>query len=299
MDRLSNIIAFITVAETKSFAETARRLNLANSVVSKRVKDLEDYLGVRLLQRSTRSVTLTDAGYTYFDSARRLVDELAETEEQLRFQNENPVGEVKVSAPMTFTNMFLAPVLSSFLVKYPDVSLRMLISEHPLHFANDEVDVGIMIGNPREQSLTARKIAQTRRVVVASPAYLEKHGRPQTPEDLKRHNCMSYTRLGDGKSWPFRNKQGKDFWQPVGGRYVCDSGPLLCEAALEGCGIVILPSFIVGRHVVDGKLEILLEEYEQDPMAIQIVYPPQRHLSARVRKFIDHVAAHFADFGRT
>lgn len=297
MDRLSNIIAFITVAETKSFAETARRLNLANSVVSKRVKDLEDYLGVRLLHRSTRSVSLTDAGYTYFDRARRLVDELAETEEELRFQNENPVGEIKVSAPMTFTNMFLGPALSSFLAKYPDVSLRMLISEHPLHFASDEVDVGIMIGHLKEQSLMAKKIAETRRIVVASPEYLEKHGRPQTPEDLKRHNCMSYTRLGDGKSWPFRNTHGRDYWQPVSGKYVCDSGPLLCEAALEGCGIAILPSFIAGRHVIDGRLEILLEEFEQEPMAIQIVYPPQRHLSARVRKFIDHISNYFSDFG--
>ncbi len=295
MDRLSNIISFVTVAETKSFAETARRLNLANSVVSKRIKDLEDYLGVRLLQRSTRSVNLTDAGYRYFDHARRLIDELAEVEEQLRFQNENPVGEIKISAPMTFSNMFLGPALSSFLEKYPDVSVKMLISDHPLHFADDSVDIGIFIGNPKEQNLMARKIAETRRVAVASPAYLEKYGRPETPEDLKRHNCMSYTNLGDAKSWPFQ-KNGKDFWQPIGGRFVCDSGTLLCEAAVNGCGIALLPTFIAGKYVLDGKLEILLEDFEQPALAIQAVYPPQRHLSARVRKFIDHLVQYFADF---
>lgn len=296
MDRLSNILAFITVAETKSFGETARRLGLANSVVSKRIKDLEDYLGVQLFTRSTRSVALTESGYRYFDRARHLVDELAEVEEQLRFQNENPVGEIRFSAPMTFSNMFLGPAISSFLEKYQDVSVRMLISDHPLSFPDDAVDLAIFIGNPKEQSLMAKKIAETRRIVAASPAYLEKHGRPQTPEDLKRHNCMSYTHAGEGRAWPFR-KQGREFWQQVGGRFVCDSGTLLCEAAVQGCGITMLPTFIAGKYVMNGELEILLEDYEQEPMAIQAVYPPQRHLSARVRKFIDHLAQYFAGFG--
>lgn len=296
MDRLSNILAFITVAETKSFGDAARRLHLSNSVISKRIKDLEDYLGVRLLQRSTRRVALTDAGYQYFDRTRRLVDELAEAEEQLRYQNENPVGEIRFSAPMTFANMFLGPAICSFLEKYPDVSLHMSISDHPLHFADDGVDLGIFIGRPKELSLTARKLAESRRVVVASPAYISRRGRPETPEDLKRHNCMSYTHLAEGKGWPFR-RNGREFLQPVSGKFVCGSGAILCEAALAGQGITMLPTFITGRHVISGDLEILLEDYEQEPMAIQAVYPPQRHLSARVRKFIDHLASYFREFG--
>lgn len=295
MDRLSNIIAFVTVAETGSFAGTAKRLRLANSVISKRVKDLEDFLGVRLLQRSTRTVRLTDAGYVYFEQARKFLGDLAEAEEQLKFQNENPVGEIKVSAPMTFANRFLGPAIASFMDAFPDVSVRLLISDNPLALADDAVDVGIFIGEAKEQNLIARKLAESRRVVAASPFYLQKHGRPATPADLLSHNCLSYTRLGDGNSWPFR-KEGHDFWQKIGGRFTCDSGTLLCDAAVAGCGITMLPTFIVGQHVVEGTLEILLEDFEQPPLTIQAVYPHRQHLSARTRKFIDHLAAYFADF---
>ena len=295
MDRLSNIIAFITVAETKSFADAAKRLNLANSVVSKRISDLEDYLGIRLFQRTTRRVSLTDAGVHYFDHASRLIDELAEVEEHIRFQNENPVGEVRLSAPMTFANQYLGPALSSFLEKYPDVAVRLHISDHHLEFADDVTDVAIFIGKPKATSLMTRKLAKTRRVVVASPQYLEKHGRPETPEDLKRHNCLIYSNVGDAKSWPFLIK-GREVLQPVQGRFISDSGTLLCEAAINHCGITMLPTFIAGKHIVAGDLEILLEAFEDEPMDIQAVFPHKRHMSARVRKLIDHLAQYFSNF---
>lgn len=296
MDRLSNIIAFITVAETRSFAEAARKLNLANSVVSKRISDLEDYLGTRLFQRTTRKVSLTDAGTNYFDHASRLIDELAEVEEQLRFRNENPVGEVRISAPMSFANQYLGTALASFLDQYPDVSVRLRISDHHLEFADDSIDVGIFIGKPAATSLMTRKLAETRRVVVASPTYLARHGRPKTPQDLRAHNCMSYSHVGEGKSWPFV-MNGREISQAVQGRFVSDSGTLLCDAAVTGCGITMLPTFIAGKHIVSGALEILLEEFEDAPMEILAVFPHKRHMSARVRKLLDHLAGYFKEFG--
>lgn len=295
MDKLANIIAFSTVAETLSFAAAARRLNLANSVVSKRIKDLEDDLGVALLQRSTRRVALTDAGYRYVEQARRLIDELAELEDNLRASRENPVGEIKVSAPMTFANLFLGPALSGFLDKYPDVSVRLMISEHHLELAREDSDIGIVIGQPQHPALVTRKIAQTRRVAVASPAYLARHGRPATPQDLVTHNCLRYSNESDGKSWAFQSA-GRALQQPVTGRFVSDSGTLLCEAARAGCGIAWLPTFIAGQDVQDGRLEIVLEDYELPPLPIYLVWHYQRHMSARMRKFIDHMVEFFGHF---
>jgi len=295
MDKLANITAFVTVAETNSFAEAARRLNLANSVVSKRVSDLEAHLATRLFKRTTRHVRLTDAGYVYFDHARKIIAELAEVEEQLRFANENPVGELRVSAPVSFGTRFLGPALAGFLDKYPDVSIRLSLGDRTLGLAEDDVDVAIRIGAVDTGALMTRLLAKSRRVVVASPAYLAKNGRPEKPQDLIRHNCLIYSGVQDGKSWPFI-VNGRKFLQPVQGRMMTDNGTILAEAAVENCGISMLPTFIVGPDINAGRLEILLEHFEEDSLPIQAVYVQQRHLSARMRKFIDHLAEYFAGF---
>lgn len=295
MDRLANMIAFVTVAETGSFAEAASRLHIANSVVSKRIKDLEEYLGTLLLQRTTRHLNLTEAGYAYVEHARKFLDELAEVEENLRYRNENPVGEIKVSAPLSFGNKFLGPAISSFLDKYPDVTVRLVVNDRTVDIAGEGFDLAIRIGVLEDSSLIARKLAQSRRVVVAAPSYLEKNGRPKSPDELSQHNCLSFSGLGDGKSWPFQ-KNGREFWQNVGGRFIADSGTLLCESAVRGCGIAILPTFIVGEYIANGELEPLLEEFEREPLAIQAVYQHKRHLSAKTRKLIDHLAEYFSGF---
>jgi len=295
MDRLANMIAFVTVAETGSFAEAASRLHIANSVVSKRIKDLEGYLGTLLLQRTTRHVHLTEAGYAYVEHARKFLDELAEVEENLRYRNENPVGEIKVSAPLSFGNKFLGTPIADFLEKYPDVTVKLIVNDRQVDIAAEGFDLAIRIGTVEDQSLITRKLAQSRRMVVASPVYLEKYGRPQTPEDLAQHNCLSYSGLHDGKAWPFQ-KDGREFLQRVGGRFMADSGTLLCEAAVRGCGIALLPTFIVGQHIVNGELEPLLEEFESPPLAIQAVYQHKRYLSAKTRKLIDHLVAYFSGF---
>lgn len=300
MDKLSNMIAFSAVADGLSFAEAAKRLNIAPSVVSKRIKDLEASLGITLLHRSTRHVSLTDAGYRYAEQARHLIDELAELEEGLRQGNLRPVGNLRISAPMAFTHLFMGPLLSSFLTKHPDVSVEMLISDDPVDFARNDCDLGIFIGTPEHDTLMTRKIAETRRVVVGSPAYFDTHGRPQQPADLIAHNCLRYAHeQGRGRAstaWPFMVK-GRSLWQPVQGRMMADSGALLCTAARDGCGLAFLPTFIVGADVLAGRLEIVLAEYEHAPLPISAVWPFQRHMSARLRAMIDHLTAHFRTDG--
>lgn len=296
MDKLSNIIAFSTVADTLSFAEAAKRLAIAPSVVSKRIKDLEAHLGATLLNRSTRHVSLTDAGYRYAEHNRRLLGELAELEDSLRQGNARPVGHVTLSAPMSFTHAFMGPLLSGFLSQHPDVTVDVLISDDPLGFARPDCDLGIFIGTPQADTLVMRKIAYTRRVVVGSPDYFATHGKPQTPADLIAHNCLKYAHeQGRGHAstaWPF-TVNGRDIWQPVMGRMMTDSGALLARAARDGCGLAFLPTFIVAGDVMDGRLDIALEEFERPPLPISVVWPHQRHMPARLRALIDHIVAHF------
>lgn len=295
MDRLTNIISFVTVAETNSFAETARRLNVANSVVSKRVKDLEDYLGVRLLQRSTREVKLTDAGYQYFDEARRIIHALAEAEENIRYKNENPVGDLHITAPVSFGTQFLGPAISDYLERYPDVGIRLSLTDQMVDLKSGRVDVAIATGDIGDDDAIVRKLASSRAVVVASPEYLQKHGRPQSPQELARHNCIAYTHLYDGRRWPFV-VNGKRHLQPIGGRLTINNGLLLRDAAVNGCGVTLLPTFLVGAEVAAGQLEILLEAFEEEALVIKAAYARQRLLSARTRTFIDHLVKYFTGF---
>lgn len=293
MDRLSNIEAFVCVAESGSFAAAAKRLHLANSVVSKRVKDLEDDLKVRLFHRTTRKVNLTDAGYRYFEQARRLLSELAEVEEQLRAQNEKPVGELKISAPVSFGTQYLGPAVAGYMDTYPDVQLRVTLHDRLVDLASEDFDLAIAIGTLDSPTLVTRKLAESRRVVVASPAYYQKHGKPQKPQDLLHHNCMSYSNLNDGKGWPFR-MGGRKHLQPVRGRFISNNGLLLLQGALDGCGIAMLPTFIAGPHILTGRLAIALEDFEEDSLTIQAAWTYQRHMSARMRTFIDYLAEYFS-----
>lgn len=283
----------MSVAESGSFAAAAKRLHLANSVISKRIKDLEDDLQVRLFHRTTRKVSLTDAGYRYFDQARRLLGELAEVEAQLRAQNEQPVGDLKISAPVSFSTQYLGPAIAGYLDTYPDVNLRVTLHDRLVDLGSEDFDLAIAIGTINSPTLVTRKLAESRRVVVASPAYFKEHGKPQKPQDLLHHNCMSYSNLNDGKNWPFRIG-GRKHLQPVQGRFTANNGLLLLEGVLNGCGIATLPTFIVGPHIMAGRLEMALEEYEEEPLIIQAAWAYQRHMSARMRSFIDHLAEYFS-----
>lgn len=292
MDKLANMQAFAMVSQTGNFAEAARKLSLANSVVSKRVKDLEDFLGTQLLTRTTRKVKLTDAGYDYLEYVRKFLDEMAEVEAAVRHKAQKPVGMIKLAAPQSFGQQFLGPALSAYLEKYPDVSLKVYLSDKRVDLVEEGFDLGITIGVLQDSALIARKLGNCRRVVCASPAYLAKHGRPQRPQDLISHHCLSYLNVAEGKAWPFMIG-GKRSWQTVPGRFSADSGDILYQAALAGSGITMLPAFIVGKAVQDGKLEVVLEDYEEQNFNVYALYQHKRHLSTRVRMLIEHLAQCF------
>lgn len=290
MDKFANMQTFAMVGQTGSFAGAARRLNIANSVVSKRIKDLEDYLGAQLLIRTTRRVTLTDTGYSYLEQIRKTMDDLEEVESRIRDKMEKPVGTIKLEAPLSFGMQYLAPAVTSYLEKYPETSVQVYLSDRRTNFVEDGCDISISTGPFTDTSLITRKIAACRRVVCASPAYLKQHGTPRTLEDLQGHECLSYLNLADGKAWPFLH-QGQKIWQTVSGRFLADNGDLLHQAALGGAGLTLLPTFIVGKSLQSGALKTVLSDYEEQDFNLYAVYPHTRHLSPKIRTLIDHLAS--------
>lgn len=292
MDKIANMEAFAVISQTGSFAEAARRLNVANSVVSKRIKDLEDYLGTQLLVRTTRKVMLTEAGQDYLIHVQRLLDDITEIESGLRYQTKKPVGIIKLTAPLSFGLQTLAPALADYLTKYPDVSIKTYLSDRHVDMVAEGYDLAIRIGALDDQNLMAKRLSRGRRVVCATPEYFKKHGKPKTPHDLKNHNCLSYLNLAEGKSWPFM-MDGKRTWQQVSGNLHSDNGDLLHQAALSSCGITLLPTFIIEDSLKAQKLEIVLDKFEETDFDIYAVYQSTRHLSIKIRTLIDHLSAFF------
>ncbi len=296
MDKLANMEAFAVVAETGSFAETARRLNLANSVVSKRIRDLEDFLGTQLFNRTTRRVTLTETGYGYLEYVRRLLDDLNEIESRIRHDMDEPTGTIRLAAPLSYGQKYLSRAIASYLEKYPRVSIRLYLSDRRVNLVEEGYDLAIRSGPLEDSNLVARRLQRCRRVVCATPEYFRQHGKPTSPEELRDHNCMSYLNVADGKSWPFR-VGGKKIWQSISGSFSADNGGLLREMALAHKGIVLLPTFIVGESLSNGSLEVVLADFEEDDFSMYAVYQHTHHLSIKVRTLIDHLAEYFSTDG--
>ena len=294
MDKLSNIKTFAVVGQTGSFAETARRLNLANSVVSKRVKDLEDDLGTRLLNRTTRNVSLTEAGYQYLEQVQKLLNELEETEESLRRKTQTPVGDIRLAAPLSFAS-HLGPALSAYLDKYPRVTMNTSFSNRFVDIAAEGFDLAIRVSSKLPDSnLMARQIASNHRIACASPDYIARHGAPEQPEDLLKHNCLTFTSPNRSKGWDFYRNDKKMHVQ-VHGTLTSDNGDFLCEAAINGHGIVLLPLFIASRGLADGRLVPLLENFQEPGFHIYVLYPHKKLMSTKVRTLIDFLTDYFKD----
>ena len=293
MDKLANMNAFALVSQTGSFAVAARQLDLAASVVSKRIRDLERYLQTQLLIRTTRKVRLTEDGYAYLDYVRKVLDEMEEVESRLRQHRETPVGTIRLSAPLSFSMRYLGPAIASYLEKYQQVEIRISLSDREVNLIDEGFDLAIRTGPLKSSSLIAKRLTRCRRVVCASPDYFNKQGLPEKPEDLKSHHCLGYLNLAEGKAWPFL-KNGKRSWQNVSGRFLSENGDLLHEAAVSGCGVTLLPTFIVGESLRKGLLESALEEFEDPDFSLYAVYQHTHHLSTKIRTFIDHLSDHFS-----
>jgi DNA-binding transcriptional LysR family regulator len=293
MDRLAAMAAFAAVAETRSFTAAARRLHATKSLVSRQIAALEGELGARLLQRTTRSLTLTEAGQGYYESVARILGEIADADLSVSRLQATPRGRLRVNAPMSFGIRHLAPAIPDFLARYPETELDMVMNDRFVDLVDEGFDLAVRVGRLSDSSLVARRLAPMRRAVCASPAYLAAHGTPTSPDDLAGHRCLCYSYLAPTEEWRFVTADGKPWPVEVSGRLRVNNGDALCEAARKGLGLVNLPTFIVGADLQLGTLVSLLGDFIPQDAAIHAVYPHSRYLSPKVRAFIDFLAERF------
>ncbi|NEX20260.1 LysR family transcriptional regulator [Thiorhodococcus mannitoliphagus] len=287
---------FFRVVEANGFGAAARRLETTPASVSRRVKALEQRLGVRLLQRTTRKLSLTDAGERYFREGRGLLHALGELEQALAASAREPEGELRVIAPMSFGQRRLAPLVARFAALHSKLRMSLLLEDRETDLFDEAADLAIRIGYPTDSSMIARAIAPVPRHACASPAYLKGRGHPETPEDLLHHDCLHYNLISEREEWTFRGDDGEQTLA-IKGRFCSNNGDVLAEAAMQGLGITLLPDFIVEEGLAAGRLVKVLEAYERAPMTLFALYPSRQHVPAKTRKFLEYLLEHFAASG--
>jgi DNA-binding transcriptional LysR family regulator len=290
MDRLAAMKAFVAVSDAAGFAPAAAKLALSPSVVTRLVARLEDQLGIRLLQRTTRSVTLTDAGARYLVRARRILADVEEANESALAERSRPTGRLVVTAPAMFGRLHVSPLMCRYLAAHPDVVGELSLADRNANLVEDGIDLAVRIGHLSDSSLVARKAGSTRRVVVASPAYLERRGIPLTPAELAGHRTIQFTALAPLAEWVF-TRDGRDVRMAVASQYVTNAADAALWHAERDGGLTQALSYQVADSVRDGRLRIVLEDFEPPSLPIHFVYPTSRLLSAKVRRFVDLAAA--------
>ncbi len=283
---LNLLAVFARVVEAGSFAEAARRLSTSRSAVSKAVAKLEVALGARLLNRTTRHLSLTEIGVAVAEHGGRIVEEAAAAENLVASLASEPRGVLRVSASVAFGTLHVAPALAEFLPRYPQLKVDLTITDRWVDLAEEAYDVAICVTGQPPQNWVARKLAPIRRQLCATPEYFRQRGVPLTPTDLVEHNCLDYTRSGEQGRWQFSGPEG-DISVPVNGPLHVDDDEALSQAVLGGLGMGLLPTFIIGKDLQSGKLQAVLSEYIPVERHVYALYLPTRHLPSKVRVFID------------
>jgi DNA-binding transcriptional LysR family regulator len=288
MDSLTSMRVFCAVVDNGSFAAAAGKLHLSRAMVTKHVMNLENHLSIRLLNRTTRRLSLTESGAGYYERCTQILNELEEAEAQARQASAEPRGTLRINAPYSFATAHVAPFLPEFLASHPDLKLDLTMNDRFVDLVEEGFDVAVRIATTLpESSLVARKLAPCRMVVCGSPAYFQRHGEPQSPAELERHNCLCYSFCASQGAWSFTSRDGRRHAVKANGSIRANSGDALRAAALGGIGVVLLPSFAVGEELSDGRLQAVLTDCETPESALYAVYPSRRHLSAKVRAFVD------------
>lgn len=290
MDRLTTDRMFVAVMEAGSFTAAAERLGTSSGQASKLVSRLEADLGVRLLNRTTRAVSPTEAGQAYHDRIRQILDDLDSLDQAIRNTSQAPRGRLRLTAPLTFGSLELAPALNDFAARYPLIGLDVSFSDRVVNIVDEGFDMAIRVGRPVDSTLVARKLCDVRIVLVGSTAYLERRGEPTQPEDLVGHDCILDTNFRDPGRWPFRAPGGGALWVPVTGRIRYSNAEACLSAVEMGLGLTCLPGFVVGEAIRAGRVRRLLPEFEAEPYAMHALYPHSRHLAAKVRVLVDFLA---------
>jgi len=292
MDKLASIRAFTKVVQHASFSRAAKELRLSRSAVSKYVIDLEQELGVQLLHRSTRSASPTENGQTYYERCLAILADLREADADVKRLQTEPRGVLRVNAPMSFGTLHLGDALADFMEKYPKLQIQFMLSDEFLDPVQEGFDVTLRIADLHSSSLVARKIVLARRVVCASPTYLQQRGVPEHPNDLRNHDCLAYGHLATGNQWKLTGPDG-DHWVQIPWTLCTNNAELLRDAAIKGRGIALLPTFIAGEDLQQGHLHTILAGYAAPELSLYALYPPTPHLATKIRVFIDFLVERF------
>jgi DNA-binding transcriptional LysR family regulator len=284
MDRIDAMQAFVAVADLEGFAPAARKLGLSPSNVTRLIAALEERLGARLLQRTTRSVTLTDVGARYLERARRILADVEEAEISAQAERTAPSGRLVVSAPIGFGRIHVSPVMSAYLKRYPDVSGELRLADRMINLVEDGVDLAVRIGHLADSSLVARSVGDMRRIVVASKDYLKRRGEPKAPADIAAHDTIQF----GASDWHFV-EDGREIRVPCAPRFITNSADAAIWHAEQGGGLTRVMAYQSTEAIEARRLRIVLAKFEQPPLPIHIVYPTSRLLSAKVRTFVDLV----------
>jgi DNA-binding transcriptional LysR family regulator len=286
VDRVALMQVFVAVAEAEGFAPAARRLGISPPVVTRGIAALEERLGARLLERTTRKVRVTEAGVRYLVDCRRLLAELEDAEAAVRGAHDTARGALGVTASVMFGRMFVAKILVDFLAKHPRVTARALLVDHVVDLIDEGLDVAVRIAKLDDSSLTAAKVGAVRRVTCASPAYLAKHGVPRAPRDLLGHRTFAFSNERAAPAWIFEHRGKTSSFRPQP-MLLTNGSEVGIEAAVAGYGITRALSYMVASHCHAGRLAVVLEDYEAEPIPIHVVYREGRRAPARVRAFVD------------
>lgn len=285
--------SFSAVVASGSFTAAAARLGISKALTSKYVGQLEERLGVRLLNRTTRQLNVTEAGEAYYLRCRRLLEEFDELEGAIKHQQQAPQGRLVVAAPATFGEMYLTPAVAEYLEEQHRVSVELVLADRFVNIVEEGFDLAVRIGALADSSLIARRLAPARIVACAAPAYLERNGAPAHPQDLRSHSCVIDTNFRSANQWPFQ-RNGQHFNVKVEGRFRVNNARAAREMILAGHGIGLCPTYVVGAALRDGRLRLVLGDFDIFELGVYAVYPHYRHLAAKVRSFVEFLAQRFA-----
>lgn len=294
MDKLTSMQVFCRVASCGNFSHAARELGISPAMVTKHIAALEDLLSIRLLNRTTRKVSMTEAGESYLRLCQNLLSDIEEGEASLSQLSHHPSGTLKLTAPIDFGVLRLAPAIANYLNRFPDVRIDINYQDRKVNLVEEGFDLAIRIGALPDSSLVAVPLMKHHLVCCASPAYLEQYGQPQHPTELRQHNCLTYSYSSTNNEWHFRNAE-ESCAIKVSGRLNANNGRAMVAAATLGVGIILKPQFMVQDYIATGELVPILEDYEQSHSDVFAVYPHRRFLPAKMRSFIDYLKEYFAE----
>jgi DNA-binding transcriptional LysR family regulator len=291
MDRLESMSLLVAVVEAGGLSAASRKLGAPLPTISRKISQLEAHLNTRLLIRSTRKLALTESGAAYVAAARRILDEVSEAERAASGEHASPRGDLVMTAPIVFGRLHVLPVIAEFLIRWPEINVRLLLNDRNLHLIDDRIDIAVRIGALADSGLVSTRVGSVRRVVCGSPAYFAAHGAPKRPQDLSALTAVTFDQLSTSEHWTFRDPRSKrEIRAPVRSRLAVNTAEAAVDGAAAGLGVTRVLSYQVAQAVADGRIEIVLAGYEPEPLPVSLIHVGQGLTPLKVRMFLDFAA---------